>query len=119
MKRTVKVTLAVMLACATISYTQEMSAKVSVSTVTVAGKIVKPMKMMKKAPAKKSKAGSKAVDYKVTQKEYGIKTVCPVTKEEVTVDSTTAAAKYNGKIYYFCCSSCIDQFKASPQKYAK
>ncbi len=118
MNRTVKVTLAVLLACAAVGYTQEMPTKVSVSTATAAGKTVKPTRMMKKTPAGKAKVAAKVVDYKVTQKEYGIKTVCPVTKEEVTVDSTTTAAKYDGKIYYFCCPGCIDQFKAAPQKYA-
>lgn len=52
--------------------------------------------------------GSKAVD-------VGNK-ICPVTGEKIK-DSEKATCEYNGKIYNFCCSSCISDFKNDPEKY--
>jgi YHS domain-containing protein len=50
---------------------------------------------------------------------YGTVTQCPVMGEKVIVDKNTKALKYNGKIYYLCCPSCVGQFKQNPEKYAK
>jgi Cu+-exporting ATPase len=39
----------------------------------------------------------------------------------MTVDEKTAKHKYEymGKTYYFCNASCMQSFKANPQKYLK
>jgi YHS domain-containing protein len=40
--------------------------------------------------------------------------VCPVMGGEAVKDYS---AEYEGKVYYFCCPSCIDAFKKDPKKY--
>jgi len=42
--------------------------------------------------------------------------ICPVSGEEINDDTKTTYA-YKGKIYNFCCSMCVDEFKKDPQKY--
>lgn len=42
--------------------------------------------------------------------------VCPVTGEKIG-EKNKATYAYKGKIYNFCCSDCIAEFKAEPQKY--
>jgi Cu+-exporting ATPase len=39
----------------------------------------------------------------------------------MTVDTTTAAGRYDyqGKTYYFCAVSCLDKFKADPERFLK
>jgi YHS domain-containing protein len=121
--------LAAALALAATTYAQQAAQPVEVSTAAAsasikpAAKTAKKVKTAKKTGAKKTAkadaAIAKAEDYKVPESEYGTKTVCPVTGDAVTVDSTTTAVKYKGKVYYFCCPACIEQFKANPQKYAK
>jgi len=44
--------------------------------------------------------------------------ICPVTGEKID-ENTKTTYEYEGKIYNFCCSMCIDTFKADPQKYIK
>ncbi len=44
--------------------------------------------------------------------------VCPVTREKIN-EATKAIYEYKGKIYNFCCASCIDDFKKDPTKYIK
>jgi YHS domain-containing protein len=44
--------------------------------------------------------------------------ICPVTGEKIN-EKTKATYEYGGKIYNFCCTTCIDQFKKDPQKYIK
>ena len=44
--------------------------------------------------------------------------VCPVLNEKID-EKTKATYEYEGKIYNFCCASCIDEFKKDPQKYIK
>lgn len=44
--------------------------------------------------------------------------ICPVTGEKVD-EKTKATFEYKGKIYNFCCSACIDDFKKDPDKYIK
>ncbi|OGS02750.1 MAG: hypothetical protein A2204_06465 [Elusimicrobia bacterium RIFOXYA1_FULL_47_7] len=51
------------------------------------------------------------------QSQYGTVTQCPVTKDKVVVNKETAAVRYAGEAYYFCCPSCIDAFKSNPEKY--
>ncbi|NQS90196.1 YHS domain-containing protein [Patescibacteria group bacterium] len=53
----------------------------------------------------------KAVEQTKQSEDFGI---CPVMKGEA---SGTYSHEYDGKIYHFCCPSCIDAFKANPEKY--
>jgi len=43
-------------------------------------------------------------------------TICPVSGKPVDM-SNPVTAEYNGKIYNFCCTDCVAQFKADPEKY--
>ncbi|MEW6074853.1 MAG: YHS domain-containing protein [Candidatus Omnitrophota bacterium] len=51
----------------------------------------------------------------VVAEEVG-NTVCPVSGEKID-EKTKATYEYDGKIYNFCCTSCIEEFKKDPQKY--
>src|SRR3990167_2197514 len=42
--------------------------------------------------------------------------ICPVSGENI---DEKAVYEYQGKIYHFCCSSCIEDFKKDPEKYIK
>ncbi len=44
--------------------------------------------------------------------------ICPVSGEKI-VDKLKATYEYNGKIYNFCCASCVGEFKKDPEKYIK
>jgi len=74
-----------------------------------------------KAPKAKGKKPAKAVvkDYKPLASEYGKAAKCPVTGEEFQVTEQTAAVKYKGKTYYFCCPGCAPTFKKTPEKFAR
>jgi|GEM_PF-1596783 YHS domain-containing protein len=43
--------------------------------------------------------------------------VCPVGKDKVDPKATTV--NYKGKVYGFCCNSCVSKFVRAPEKYAK
>lgn len=47
--------------------------------------------------------------------------ICPVSGMMVGGDQGMAPAtyEYQGKIYNFCCSGCIEEFKKDPEKYIK
>ena len=45
-------------------------------------------------------------------------TICPVSGEKID-DKMKTTYEYEGKIYNFCCASCVDDFKKDPQKYIK
>ncbi len=45
-------------------------------------------------------------------------TICPVTGEKID-KKTKATYEYKGKIYNFCCSACISEFKKDPEKFIK
>lgn len=45
--------------------------------------------------------------------------ICPVSSEKIGEQMTAATYEYEGKIYNFCCASCIVKFKKDPQKYIK
>ncbi len=45
--------------------------------------------------------------------------ICPVSGEEVGLMGPIEQYEYKGKIYNFCCASCIDSFKKDPEKYIK
>lgn len=55
----------------------------------------------------------------ITDAEVGQSAVCPVMGTTITVTKDTLSAEYKGKVYYFCCSGCPDEFKANPDKFAK
>ncbi len=42
--------------------------------------------------------------------------ICPVLGEPINEDNK-ATYEYQGKIYNFCCTSCVEAFKKDPQKY--
>ncbi|MDP2912161.1 MAG: YHS domain-containing protein [Candidatus Omnitrophota bacterium] len=42
--------------------------------------------------------------------------ICPVMGEPLD-EASKATYEYEGKIYNFCCTMCIDTFKKEPQKY--
>ena len=44
--------------------------------------------------------------------------ICPVSGEKID-EKLKATYEYQGKIYNFCCSSCIEDFKKDPEKYIK
>ena len=44
--------------------------------------------------------------------------VCPVLNEKID-ERNKATYEYKGKIYNFCCTSCIDEFKKDPELYIK
>ena len=44
--------------------------------------------------------------------------ICPVSGEKID-EKTKATYEYQGKIYHFCCTSCIEDFKKDPEKYIK
>jgi YHS domain-containing protein len=54
-----------------------------------------------------------------TQSEIGKSATCPVSNSKFEVAQDTPVIDYKGKSYYFCCSSCIEDFKKDPDKYAK
>jgi YHS domain-containing protein len=46
---------------------------------------------------------------------------CPVTGDTVDMQEAEVAGhvrEYNGKKYYFCCATCVQQFDKNPEKYA-
>ncbi|MFH1460181.1 MAG: YHS domain-containing protein [Candidatus Omnitrophota bacterium] len=46
-------------------------------------------------------------------------TICLVSGEEVDEMGEPVKHNYNGKIYSFCCSGCVEEFKKDPKKYIK
>ncbi|MEK6528649.1 MAG: YHS domain-containing protein [Nitrospirota bacterium] len=44
--------------------------------------------------------------------------ICPVSGEKIE-EKAKVTYEYKGKIYNFCCASCVDDFKKDPQKYIK
>ena len=44
--------------------------------------------------------------------------VCPVSGEKID-EKLKATYEYEGKIYNFCCTACIEEFKKDPEKYIK
>ena len=54
-----------------------------------------------------------------TESEIGQKAQCPVTKMSFEVSKDTPVLDYKGKSYFFCCTSCIDEFKENTGKFIK
>jgi len=44
--------------------------------------------------------------------------ICPVLDEKID-EKSKVTYEYKGKIYNFCCSACIEEFKKDPDKYIK
>ncbi len=44
--------------------------------------------------------------------------ICSVSGEKI-LEKAKATYEYKGKVYNFCCASCIDDFKKDPDKYVK
>ncbi|RJP29840.1 MAG: YHS domain-containing protein [Candidatus Omnitrophota bacterium] len=44
--------------------------------------------------------------------------ICPVSGEKI-IEEFKATYEYKGKIYNFCCASCVEEFKKDPEKYIK
>lgn len=55
----------------------------------------------------------------LTGYESGQKHWCPVEKRLFVPDNESSAADYGVKTSYFCCSKCVDIFKADPDKYSE
>jgi len=53
------------------------------------------------------------------QIEIGKTATCPVMNSKFSVTKSTPVIDYKGTSYYFCCDSCIDDFKNNPDKFAK
>lgn len=50
---------------------------------------------------------------------YSTVTQCPVMGNKFTITKDTKAVRYKGKEYFFCCPSCISDFKKNPDKYIR
>jgi YHS domain-containing protein len=61
---------------------------------------------------------AQALPHIIADSEVCLKTRCPVTNDEVTVDKNTPSLEYKGQVYYFCCNNCPELFKKNPDKYA-
>ncbi len=72
----------------------------------------------KKNPEKFTGAGELIVR-QPTQSEVGKAATCPVMNSKFEVTQSTPVIDYKGKSYYFCCPSCIEDFKKDPEKFAK
>ncbi len=47
----------------------------------------------------------------------GNKMICPVMGNTFQITRDTPKTEYEGKIYFFCCSGCIQPFESEPEKY--
>jgi len=72
----------------------------------------------KKNPDKYAAAGELPLR-QPTKDEIGKSQTCPVSNAKFLVASDTPVIDYKGKSYYFCCMTCIDDFKKNPGKYSK
>lgn len=66
-----------------------------------------------------SHQADKVKTHVITDAEVGLEVKCPVMGTPVTVSKRTLSAEYKGKVYYFCCGECPDEFQKNPDKYAK
>lgn len=57
---------------------------------------------------------------KPTQQELGkMVNFCTVKNLKFQITKKTPVIDYKGKTYYFCCTHCLREFQANPDKYAK
>jgi YHS domain-containing protein len=68
--------------------------------------------------AQSEEADTKTAASKTVIAEEVGNTICPVSGEKID-EKMKATYEYEGKIYNFCCTSCVDEFKKDPQKYIK
>ncbi len=61
-------------------------------------------------------AGEKPMMNGMHQGTADDQTVCPVSGEPVSKD-TNITYTYKGKVYRFCCPTCVEAFKKDPEKY--
>lgn len=47
----------------------------------------------------------------------GVTVQCPVSGTGVKADDSAQMVEYAGKKYYFCCSSCKEEFEKNPERY--
>lgn len=62
---------------------------------------------------------AKVLPHTITEAEIGKEAACPVMGSKIKVTKDTLSAEYRGKIYYFCCDGCPDDFAKDPEKYTK
>jgi len=80
----------------------------------------KPIVGAKTTPPKTQEATSSPAKQEATPApatqvaQTGEQTVCPVMGGAIDKD---IFVEYQGKKVYFCCKSCLDTFKANPEKY--
>lgn len=55
----------------------------------------------------------------VKDTDIGQRVKCPVMGTEFTVTKNTPWLEYQGKVYYFCCGGCRQDFVIQPEKYIK
>jgi YHS domain-containing protein len=53
----------------------------------------------------------------ITDPEIGTSATCPVCQANITVQATTPALEYEGKVYYFSSADCATAFTADPTSY--
>lgn len=53
----------------------------------------------------------------VTQQQSEEMVTCPVSGEKIKKAEAAATYEYEGKIYYFCCEKCKEEFVKNPEKY--
>ena len=66
------------------------------------------------APAPPPAASAPAATTSAAAADFG-NTKCMVMGDDIG----TATTEYDGKIYHFCCPSCIPEFKKDPDKFIK
>jgi len=65
---------------------------------------------------------SSALELKVREpkdSEIGKRVTCPVSKGDFEVSKDTPVIDYRDKSYFFCCASCIEEFRKDPAKFTK
>lgn len=72
-----------------------------------------------KGQAEASDTGKQVANNQTAEKAVNVgNKICPVSGEKID-EKTKATYEYKGKIYNFCCSMCLDEFKKDPEKYIK
>jgi len=69
------------------------------------------------APSALHSEGELAASGKSAPLNVGNK-ICPVSGEKID-EKTKATYEHGGKVYNFCCASCIGEFRRDPAKYIK
>jgi YHS domain-containing protein len=72
-----------------------------------------------KSTAAENRTSSFAQEFIPPINTYSSVTQCPVTKNNFTIGKDTRGVRYKDKDYYFCCPSCVSEFKKNPDKYIR